>query len=565
MTRALVLPSHDDPVVAGAVEAVGGPPGRHARLGERRLWTPTRVLIALTLLTSLLGFAQKAPCRDGSTWVHEHQYTRACYTDVVALYSSEGLAKGDLPYYDHPVEYPVVIGAVMEISSLMTRAVTAAFPDDKTGAAQRAFDKSPTPANRNTRDYAAAIARGRHFYDLTWALVTICALVVTVTTARLSGRRPWDAAMFALSPALLLHATTNWDLVAMAFAGLALVAWSRRHPMTAGVLLGLATATKLYPVLFLLPLLVLCLRAHKLRSWGALAATTALVMAGLTLPVYLTAPSFADTANGQVRVLASPVDRLGTDGLSALLPQACRITQTAGQTSRYVTGRCPSMPAVGTTQEQATNAVYRFFDLNQTRGADWDSLYLQLQHLRTDHGRLKGLRNTVAGWVSDNTSPPANLNLWVAAVEILVMGGLAALTLRAKRRPRVPQLLFLTVAGFLIANKVDSPQYVLWLVPLAVLARPRWRPFLAWQAAEALVLLARFYFFVSNDKPGQGITIGWFFAAVLLRDLLIVVYAAFVVRDIVRPELDVVRADGVDDPAGGVLDGAPDRRAPAVV
>ena len=565
MTSALVLPSYDDPVVAGAAEAVGGPPGRHARLGEPRFWTPTRVLIVLTLLTSLLGFAQKAPCRDGSTWVHEHQYTRVCYTDVVALYSSEGLAQGDLPYYDHPVEYPVVIGAVMAVSGLMTRAVTAAFPDDPTGKAQRAFDKSPTPAHRSARDYAVAIARGRHFYDLTWVLVTICALVVTVTTARLSGRRPWDAAMFALSPALLLHATTNWDLVAMAFAGLALVAWSRRNPLTAGVLLGLATATKLYPVLFLLPLLALCVRARKLRAWGALAATTALVAVGLTLPVYLTAPSFADTAGGPVKVLASPIDRLGTDGLSALLPQACKITQTAAQSSRYVTGRCPSKPALGTTQEQATNAVYRFFDLNQTRGADWDSLYLQAQHLRTDHGRLKGLRNAVAGWVSDATSPPAHLNLWVAALEILVMVGLAALTLHAKRRPRVPQLLFLAVAGFLLVNKVDSPQYVLWLVPLAVLARPRWRPFLAWQAAEALVLLARFYFFIGNDKPGQGIVIGWFFAAVLLRDLLIVLYAAFVVRDIVRPELDVVRADGVDDPAGGVLDGATDRRTPALV
>ncbi len=552
-------------MVAGAVEAIGGSPGRHAKLGEQRLWTPTRVLLALTLLTSLLGFAQKAPCRDGSTWVHEHQYTRACYSDVVALYSSEGLAQGDLPYYDHPVEYPVVIGVVMQVSSLMTRAVTAAFPDDKTSEAQRAFDRSPTPANRNSRDNAASIARGRHFYDLTWVLVTICALVVTVTTARLSGRRPWDAAMVALSPALLLHATTNWDLVAMAFAGLALVAWSRRHPVTAGVLLGLATATKLYPVLFLLPLLALCLRARKVRSWGALAATTALVAAALTLPVYLTAPSFADTANGQVKVLASPVDRFGTEGLSALLPQACRITQTAARTSRYVTGRCPSKQAAGTTQEQATNAVYRFFDLNQTRGADWDSLYLQVQHLHTDHGRLKGLRNTVAGWVSDTTSPPAHLNQWVAGLEVLVMGGLAALTLLAKRRPRVPQLLFLTVAGFLLANKVDSPQYVLWLVPLAVLARPRWRPFLAWQAAEALVLLSRFYFFVSNDKPGQGVSIGWFFAAILLRDLMIVLYAAFVVRDIVRPELDVVRADGVDDPAGGVLDGAPDRRTPVLV
>jgi hypothetical protein len=43
--------------------------------------------------------------------------------------------------------------------------------------------------------------------------------------------------------------------------------------------------------------------------------------------------------------------------------------------------------------------------------------------------------------------------------------------------------------------------------------------------------------------------------------------AALVVRDVLRPEHDVVRAAGVDDPAGGVLDGALDRvvlgRAPA--
>jgi hypothetical protein len=31
-----------------------------------------------------------------------------------------------------------------------------------------------------------------------------------------------------------------------------------------------------------------------------------------------------------------------------------------------------------------------------------------------------------------------------------------------------------------------------------------------------------------------------------------------VVRDILRPELDPVRADGSDDPAGGPLDHAPD-------
>jgi hypothetical protein len=89
--------------------------------------------------------------------------------------------------------------------------------------------------------------------------------------------------------------------------------------------------------------------------------------------------------------------------------------------------------------------------------------------------------------------------------------------------------------------------------------------FLAWQATEVLVLLSRFYFFISNDAlakgRSEGIDMRWFFAAVLLRDLMLVVYSGFVIRDILRPEADVVRAGGEDDPAGGVLDGAPDRSA----
>ncbi|MDQ3503625.1 MAG: hypothetical protein M3486_08440, partial [Actinomycetota bacterium] len=51
----------------------------------------------------------------------------------------------------------------------------------------------------------------------------------------------------------------------------------------------------------------------------------------------------------------------------------------------------------------------------------------------------------------------------------------------------------------------------------------------------------------------------WFLSAVGLRDLALLVFAGFVIRDVLRPDLDVVRADGEDDPAGGVLSGAPDR------
>ncbi len=568
MTDTLVLPSRDDPVVAGAVEGLGGPPGRHARLGQRRILTTTRVLVLLTLLTSVLGYAQKLPCRDGSNWVNEYQYTRACYTDVVALYGAEGLSAGQTPYYDHPVEYPVVIGAVMQASALLARGAAGVLPDDQRQSQARASLATATTADARTKalgavSYADGLARGRYFYDLTWLLLTLSALVVVITTARLAGRRPWDAALFALAPGLLLHGTTNWDLVAMALTGGGLLAWARRRPALAGLLLGLGTATKLYPILLLVPLLFLCLRAGRGRAWMTAALVTVVTAVGVSAPVYLTAPSFADRGGQQTEVLGSPLDRLGDAGLSALAPRHCLVTRSAagGQpTSDVRTGSCPTEVPVGTTVEQQTNAVYRFFELNQTRGADWDSLYFQLQKLRTDDGAAKGLRNAVADLVSDPGSPvPSKLNRWVALMTVLVLAGVGVLVWRAPRRPRVPQVMFLSLAGFLLVNKVDSPQYVLWLLPLAALANPRWRPFLAWQAAEVLVLGTRFYFFIGNDKAGEGIAIGWFFAAVLIRDVLLAVFMAYVVRDVFRPHHDRVRDGGVDDPAGGVLDDAPDR------
>ncbi len=214
---------------------------------------------------------------------------------------------------------------------------------------------------------------------------------------------------------------------------------------------------------------------------------------------------------------------------------------------------------------EGTNAVYRFVELNQTRGADWDSLYFAVGRLRVAEpdSTLDRARNSVIGLVLDRDQapgePPSVLNRAVALSFVLCLVALAVLILKAPRRPRLAALLFLTLVAFSLTNKVFSPQFVIWLLPLAVLARPRWGPFLGWQATEALVLLTRFYFFVGNDKPGQGIDVKFFVFAVLLRDLALVLYSALVVRDVLHPDRDVVRQDGVDDPAGGVLDGAPDR------
>lgn len=486
-------PSYDDVVVREASGLVGGPPGRHARLGGSRFWTPVRVLVLLTLLTFTGGYAQKATCRT-HPWTHEYQYTRMCYTDVFALFYAEKLADGQTPYVDHAVEYPVLIGALMEAGSVVAR-------------------------------WAAPDHSGAAFFDITAIMLGIGALVVVVTTAKLAGaRRPWDAALVALAPGLLLHGLTNWDLAAAALGGLGLLAWARRRPVAAGLLLGLATMTKLYPLLFAVAIVVLAVRAGRTRR--------ALVTLGTTVATSVVIFGVGYAAAGYFN------EETGAKTGESLLQRGWE---------RLSGGVVSPAPTSG------SNALLRFFHLNQTRGADWDSWQFAFGTL-TNHP-FPAPPNPATG---ASGSPQLNLSMY--AGWLLVAIALVALVAVAPRRPRLPQVLFLGMVGFVVASKVFSPQYVIWLIPLAALARPRWRAFLAWQATEVLLLFCRFYFFVRNDDPAhaQGLSVELFVASVLLRDVALLVVAGLVVREVLRPDLDVVRADGVDDPAGGDLDGAPD-------
>ena len=68
--------------------------------------------------------------------------------------------------------------------------------------------------------------------------------------------------------------------------------------------------------------------------------------------------------------------------------------------------------------------------------------------------------------------------------------GIAALIIFAPRRPRLGSAAFLVIAAFLMTNKVYSPQYVLWLLPLLILARPRWRDWLIFTAGELFYFVA---------------------------------------------------------------------------
>jgi uncharacterized membrane protein len=495
----VVAPSRDDELVRGLSDGVGGPLGRHAAVGARRSWwTPLRVIVALAVLFCVLGWVQKLPCRDPGDWSHQRQYTTLCYSEQVALFGAEGLSEGKRPYLDYPVEYPVLIGGFMEVASLVARLSNPAHPGGEA---------------------AAGAGRTETFFDVSTLLMAVAAVATALCTARAAGLRPWDGAIVAAAPVVVLFLGTNWDMAAVAFGTAAILAWARRRPRLAGVLLGLGAATKLFPVLFLLPLFVLCLRAARLRAWLATAAATVLTIALVYIPVYVTASAFPEQGDNPAKIPDSSAwHALTTKGFGAFFS------------------------ALAPHHDGGLNGVARFFSLNYERTADWGSLPFALQHYLGTQFESHALNRATE----------------LAFIALLL--AVAVLVLLAPRRPRLGQVLFLTVVAFLITNKVYSPQYALWLLPLVALARPRWREVLIWQASEIVVLIAKYlHLAYLSTNAASGIPEGWVAGTVLLRDAVLVWLCGLVVRDVLRPQHDPVRAGtAVDDPAGGVLEHAPD-------
>ncbi len=154
--------------------------------------------------------------------------------------------------------------------------------------------------------------------------------------------------------------------------------------------------------------------------------------------------------------------------------------------------------------------------------------------------------------------PVPHLNAVSAGLFALACLGIGALILAAPRRPRFGAVAFLVVAAFLITNKVYSPQYVLWLLPLLVLARPRWRDWWIFTVGEMVYFVAIWWHLGGYLSPGDSSADRVYWLAVILRLVTQVWVVAVVVRDALAPGTDPVRADGLDDPTGGVLDRAPD-------
>jgi uncharacterized membrane protein len=115
---------------------------------------------------------------------------------------------------------------------------------------------------------------------------------------------------------------------------------------------------------------------------------------------------------------------------------------------------------------------WRFYDLNLNRGSDWGSLWYALSNL--------GLNLTHQNYLSI----------------LLLMIGLSALTiflLQLRTPPTLSHTAIFVMIIVMAVSKVYSPQYVLWLTPLAVIAiidRRELTIFWFWQGAEVIYHVA---------------------------------------------------------------------------
>jgi uncharacterized membrane protein len=272
---------------------------------------------------------------------------------------------------------------------------------------------------------------------------------------------------------------------------------------------GIGIATKLYPILVLLAIVMLCLRANKLRAAAA-------AIGG------------------------------GVVGVAAMYIPAIVLSH---QTPAAIYQKSFIFPSATCAGGHPLRGWRWFISLSQTRGTDWGSIWLVFQHMFGNSAVTRTLSppGLACGGVPTSLNRIGEFSIAVVIVGVLVLVAVA------RRRPRVAQIAFLLVAGFIMLNKVDSPQYVLWLLPLAVLARPRWAAILIWQISEVVLGAANLYTLISLDHSDQGLPLSAYLVFVVVRDVILLGLMALVVRDVLDPRHDIVRRDGVDDPAGGVL------------
>jgi uncharacterized membrane protein len=154
----------------------------------------------------------------------------------------------------------------------------------------------------------------------------------------------------------------------------------------------------------------------------------------------------------------------------------------------------------------------RFYQLNLSRGADWGSLWYALTALGVNLPSLNYLSILF-------------LLIGFAAISIYIF--------ELRNIPSLASLSFIVLATVMCASKVYSPQYVLWLAPLAVIAlidKRDLHAFWIWQGAELIYHIAIWQHLASVTGAKFGLPLYGYALITLLRIAATIYLIAIFVR-----------------------------------
>ncbi len=154
----------------------------------------------------------------------------------------------------------------------------------------------------------------------------------------------------------------------------------------------------------------------------------------------------------------------------------------------------------------------RFYQLNLSRGSDWGSIWYALTALGINL---------------------ANLNYLSILVLLASFAAITIYILELKNIPSLASLSFIVLAAVMVASKVYSPQYVLWLTPLALIALVDKRDlhaFWIWQGAEVIYHVAIWQHLASVTGAKFGLPLYGYALITLLRIAATIYLIAIFVR-----------------------------------
>ena len=142
---------------------------------------------------------------------------------------------------------------------------------------------------------------------------------------------------------------------------------------------------------------------------------------------------------------------------------------------------------------------WRFYKLNLSREADWGSLWLAFNQLGL------GL---------------ANLNYLAVLLLLIGLTAFVIFLFEVKNTPTLASVAFIVLAIVMVASKVYSPQYVLWLTPLAAIAlthKKDLHAFWIWQITETMYHVAIWQHLALFTGAAFGLQEGGYATITLIR------------------------------------------------